>query len=76
MKDLRIHYFEDTVNYTYLPHTDFKYSFPKARKKAIGNRSSTLDTFNLLPIEEIMAPSSELCFFYCCQISLGYICYV
>ena len=69
-------YFEDKINYTYLSHTDFKYSFPKARKKAIGNRSSTLHSFKLLPIEEIMAPSSEFCVFYCFQITMGYICYV
>lgn len=71
-----IYYFEDKMKYTYLPHTDFKYRLSKACKKAVCNRSLALDTFKLLPFEEIMAPSSELCIFYYCQISLGYICYV
>ena len=42
------------MNYTYLPHTDFKYRFSKACKKANRNCSSSLDTFKLLPIEGIM----------------------
>ena len=69
-------YLEDKMNYTYLPHTDFKCRFSKAWKKAIGNRTSILDTFKLLPIEETMVPSSEICFYsfvrYLCDIFVMY----
>ena len=43
------------MNFTYLSHTDFKYRISKACKKAISNRSSNLNNFKLLPIEEVMS---------------------